>query len=790
MDDVISIFSSPAATRNPPRVDLGMIEITDSEPEELDNDDLFWTKLKDKNAARNASPHRSKDNVKEDSPMDVDATTAQAGPSAPLPAPDPFPDAPLIHTQPEVDLQIAQETDTDPYSRHLALVLEVIPDVLPKHAVELIVDLYPAYKDQVVERVLQDLFDDPSYPKVEKDVAGKGKGKRKASEMEDALERPPSRVKVDFASVNRPKPAGRNYRMLVLNQLYADFPYVPVTHVRRVLASNNGLYAPTHIQLTAESESDVAPFTMKAVKTKVSMGKGKEREMQDEDFEKERTWLLLKDVPVTQEVSDTDEFVQNQAQGGKGTPATDMNVLLEEEGGLECGCCFSPAPFHNMIQCPDTHLFCTECMVAYASNLLGEHNFKIVCMDQSGCKLPFPESELKRFLTPKLLSLYEKIKQAKEIEMAGLDGLEECPHCEFKVVIDNPSERLFRCQNEECGAVTCRKCKKPDHLPKSCAEVDEDKKIDARHVVEEAMTNALLRNCPQCNKVFIKESGCNKMTCPNCLTLSCYVCRKVITGYEHFNESRPGQPQRAERAGKCLLWDKVEERHQGEVEEAQKRAIAEYRKKHPEMGEDVLQVELPKVTGEASSSRIPGRRVRRPWAAEPVGELGPAQRPVFDHRLLEPVRRDHLQDPAPGIDAAFQFPNAFQMVHPVPEIPEVRLPGPPPKIPYLPPVRTGQHLQEVQEVPQQREEDLRRHPEDNRVRQRRLAQQQRVLAGRFIADNLRNPRPAALPDDPTHPIPRLQGNRAGGVRMDPADRGRVDQWRRGVPGPKDGPAAL
>jgi len=103
-------------------------------------------------------------------------------------------------------------------------------------------------------------------------------------------------------------------------------------------------------------------------------------------------------------------------------------------------------------------------MAAYTSNLLGEHNFKIVCIDQSGCKLPFPESELKRFITPKLLSLYEKLKQAKEIEMAGLDGLEECPHCEFKGVIDDPSERLFRCQNEECGAVTCRKCKRPVRL--------------------------------------------------------------------------------------------------------------------------------------------------------------------------------------------------------------------------------------------------------------------------------------------------------------------------------------
>ena len=118
-------------------------------------------------------------------------------------------------------------------------------------------------------------------------------------------------------------------------------------------------------------------------------------------------------------------------------------------------------PQHNMIQCPDAHLFCTECMLSYASNLLGEYNFEIICMDQSDCKLPFPESELRRFLPPKLLSLYERVKQAKEIEMAGLDGLEECPHCEFKAVLDDPSTKLFACQSEECGAVTCRECKKP-----------------------------------------------------------------------------------------------------------------------------------------------------------------------------------------------------------------------------------------------------------------------------------------------------------------------------------------
>jgi TRIAD3 protein (E3 ubiquitin-protein ligase RNF216) len=113
-----------------------------------------------------------------------------------------------------------------------------------------------------------------------------------------------------------------------------------------------------------------------------------------------------------------------------------------------------------MVQCPEAHLFCGTCMTSYASNLLGAHDPNIVCMDQSGCKLAFPMSELSRFLTPKLLDLYNRVKQRKEIEAAGLENLEECPFCEYKVVIENEDEKLFQCENSDCRAVSCRECKK------------------------------------------------------------------------------------------------------------------------------------------------------------------------------------------------------------------------------------------------------------------------------------------------------------------------------------------
>ena len=222
--------------------------------------------------------------------------------------------------------------------------------------------------------------------------------------------------------------------------------------------------------------------------------------------------------------------------------------------------------------------------------------------------------------------------------------------------------------------------------------------------------------------------------------------------------------------------------HYHEVEEAQKKAIAEYRKEHPEMDEDALHVELPEATaGEASGPRNPRPRARPVPLYDPIEPLLLAQGPEPDRnrRLFQAIHQERIV-------------NAPQRVRPELEIPEGQLPQPELNIPPPRPIGLGrydQYLRDAQEAIQPRGEDLRRRQEDIWIQQRRLAQQQRVLAGRFSGNNLRNQRPAALPDVPVRPLPRPRGNRAGGARMDPTDRGRVDQWRRGVPGiggPEDG----
>jgi TRIAD3 protein (E3 ubiquitin-protein ligase RNF216) len=39
------------------------------------------------------------------------------------------------------------------------------------------------------------------------------------------------------------------------------------------------------------------------------------------------------------------------------------------------------------------------------------------------------------------------------------------------------------------------------------AEMEADSKLNNRHVVEDAMSEALIRKCPKCAKPFVKDSG-------------------------------------------------------------------------------------------------------------------------------------------------------------------------------------------------------------------------------------------------------------------------------------------
>lgn len=119
--------------------------------------------------------------------------------------------------QPEPESQ-AMETEQDTPSKMLAQVLEVVPDVQPDHAVELLSQQPNASPDEVVQAVIHALFEAP-YPKVDR------KGKRKAVD-ENAGQHKRARLdESDYAKLDRPYTGGVYYSDLSMVSLLLRFPH-------------------------------------------------------------------------------------------------------------------------------------------------------------------------------------------------------------------------------------------------------------------------------------------------------------------------------------------------------------------------------------------------------------------------------------------------------------------------------------------------------------------------------------------------------------------------------------
>jgi TRIAD3 protein (E3 ubiquitin-protein ligase RNF216) len=97
-------------------------------------------------------------------------------------------------------------TDSNVIDGYVAQVLEIVPDVHPDHVHALIIQHLPTYLEEVVQPVLHILFEDPTYPKIDR------KGKRKRIEDEaGGIDRGKPKTKVDFGGKDRIGGGGPEY---------------------------------------------------------------------------------------------------------------------------------------------------------------------------------------------------------------------------------------------------------------------------------------------------------------------------------------------------------------------------------------------------------------------------------------------------------------------------------------------------------------------------------------------------------------------------------------------------
>jgi len=204
--DVIDLSSSPAPTYRP----KGKRKQTHEEVIEIMSDDEGVPPVIYKQnqivTARRAEGH-SATNGSEEAHQLGDAVHPQDPPPPLFYPPNDKDSTPPLLPRPATPQPAPSVLPVDPTDGHLARIIEVVPDVQPVHALGLVERFIQSNPEHVVELVLHAIFEDPSYPKIDR----KGKRKRDADEVKQDPPRASLKPRIDYLSAERVFDGGPYY---------------------------------------------------------------------------------------------------------------------------------------------------------------------------------------------------------------------------------------------------------------------------------------------------------------------------------------------------------------------------------------------------------------------------------------------------------------------------------------------------------------------------------------------------------------------------------------------------
>ncbi|KAL8667136.1 MAG: hypothetical protein Q9168_007337 [Polycauliona sp. 1 TL-2023] len=626
---------------------------------------------------------------------------------------DIIPDAPPSPPHHERDpLNIIQQAPTQTVARYdqcLRNVLEVFPDV-SRDYVQNLYDGHPpntppADGIPVFESIISTILDSANYPK-ERDRQNELKRKRADSDGERAAQW------ASHTNVARPE-----YEHEAVDALVDEFPDIPRKFIELKFRETGNLYA---VYLALDIADDTFDTSAPRPYNRLKKARRSRAGLSAASLPMVPTGYGLNELQKELEAARAQrKKLQTKRQIKKDALAAEAaheQELRDNDQVMECGSCFEQEPINKITHCngEETHYACFECATTWVKTKIGESRYQLPCIVGSECTATYSRQERMRFLEPQMIERLERLEQQTCLREANLPNLEECPFCDFAAECP-PIEvdKEFRCGNSECQKVSCRRCKVATHIPLSCEEFKKENGLTERHLIEEARTQALLRQCTRCKKTIMKEGGCNKLTC-SCGAYICDFCGKDITSqlYGHFSDG-PGS-LRTPGSKKCPTYDNDYTRNNANMDAAEKEAVEKVRKENPDISEEDLKIKM------KESVRSPRNQARQlgGMAGMPLpGMLPPGMPPRAVADMME--RRQQAMLGGPMAMAAAGYPaGAFAFPHRDPRAAYYgpNLGGPPPPVGHpmghhapqqaapqaifdAPPHRHGLHLQPQGYVP-------------------------------------------------------------------------------------------
>ncbi|TVY80943.1 E3 ubiquitin-protein ligase [Lachnellula suecica] len=519
-----------------------------------------------------------------------DAVIAQAFAQDPVHPAAPRPDTPALQAEPVIDLERQAAQAAVPQGETLdecvAQIMVIFPDVCPDHVSELF-NTVSHSSDRIMAFMLDKMEKGSPYPKAN-DKQKTLKRKRAVSEDEAAA--------LKYGAADRAGPINMALRNYIRSILQVEFPETPMVFIDATInQSHHRLYQAYRILEEAQRtfNQDRPPYNK--IKTARKMPSHfREPEVQkfiDAIGSSQPHVEILQELQAARRMRKKEERKQEKELEAEREEKENEQTAIAEGTMQECGCCYCDYPRNRMIHCDtdELHFFCKGCATKMAETEIGNSKYILRCMSMDGCEGGFSADERSKFLDKKTVIALDRNEQEAVLRIAGIENLASCPFCSYAAEYP-PVEvnKEFRCIMPDCERVSCRLCELDSHIPKSCEESAKENGLSIRRQIEEAMSAALIRKCNKCGTPFVKEEGCNKMTCTRngCLNVQCYICSKSC-GYDHFDDAGRGG-----KKGNCPLFESVSERHDAEVSKAEKEALDKVRAEHPEYTEADLKIKL------------------------------------------------------------------------------------------------------------------------------------------------------------------------------------------------------
>lgn len=178
---------------------------------------------------------------------------------------------------------------------------------------------------------------------------------------------------------------------------------------------------------------------------------------------------------------------------------------------FRCNVCFEK---ERLYYCKESHGSCKECINRGISICIAE-NKKYKCFE---CKKGYG-GNIDLVINEEFKIAYDSVLLDLQFKKIGII-FHNCPFCPNRVSIDGllVGGHSFNCSN--CERESCIKCKKESHQG-SC---------------DHTVTENFIINC--CGIPFIRGDACNKVSCPTCKIMYCWICKKRIIEknyLQHFN---------------------------------------------------------------------------------------------------------------------------------------------------------------------------------------------------------------------------------------------------------------